>query len=772
MCDTRRMGRMAESLAALRSNYDAIVIGTGYGGGVAACRLARAGLQVAILERGRELRPGDFPESAAQAAPEMQLQRRGKRRIGRPTALFDCRVSDDVVALVGCGVGGTSLINASVSLEAKPEIFDDPLWPEPLRGSSIDPQLAAGYESARAMLRPQLYPESPPDSLPKLDVLRRAGAVAGTETTRVPINVTFTDRTNSTGIEQPACTGCGDCVTGCNVGAKNTTDLTYIADAVAHGGHLVVEAAVDHVSRVGDIWRVHVLPAGAAGPQVTVEAPIVVLAAGALGSTEILERSRRAGLWVSDSLGQSVSGNGDFLGYGYDGDDLVHGIGRGAEVDIDDPVGPCITGGFVVDAPMENGDTTPVLFEEGTMPRALGRLMRVPLWVLSLKNPLEAERDRERRFRRFRSIFQDPYHGPLSRTLVFLGMGFDSDAGTLDVPADPRRNSVIDWPGVGSSQEQVATDVAAHALGESIDASYLRSPVFGKMVTVHPLGGAAMAESGAAGVVNHEGEVFAGTGDQVHDGLFVADGAIVPTPLGANPSFTIAALAERSMARLVDRLGRPAPTADAPRAPTVKPGITFRERMTGTCRSNGGDDGVIDLRLAIAHRDLERFEADYSTPAQVRGTAEIGLPGLGLMAIEAGEMIAFVPDPDVVGQADMIYDLRTTGADGRRYRIAGIKRLHDHPGFDLWRDTTRLDVTVFSVTDGVEIELATGTASLGLGELMRMAASARATGSGAGIMHRTGVAARFVWRFQQGLRGTYGKVMRQSSRYSGVARSR
>ena len=200
------MGRLAGSLSELRSTYDVVVVGTGYGGGAAACRLARAGLDVAVLERGKELRPGDFPETAAAAAAPMQLQRGDRRRLGSATALLDWRVSRDVVALVGCGVGGTSLINANVSVEPEPEIFDDPRWPSALRGVRVEPLLQAGYARAKAMLRPTTYPEFPAQPLPKLDALRRAGRGSGAATKRLLINVTFEPTTHSTG---SACMSCG-----------------------------------------------------------------------------------------------------------------------------------------------------------------------------------------------------------------------------------------------------------------------------------------------------------------------------------------------------------------------------------------------------------------------------------------------------------------------------------------------------------------------------------------------------------------------------------
>ena len=122
------MTRLARSLDRLKPHYDAIVVGSGYGGGVAAARLARAGKSVAVLERGREFVTGEFPRRF----PELreQLQVTGRRvRMGAPTGLYDVRLGEDMHVLVGCGLGGGSLINAGVALRPDPRVFRHAAWP-------------------------------------------------------------------------------------------------------------------------------------------------------------------------------------------------------------------------------------------------------------------------------------------------------------------------------------------------------------------------------------------------------------------------------------------------------------------------------------------------------------------------------------------------------------------------------------------------------------------------------------------------------------------
>ena len=107
--------RLASPVSALKPYYDVIVIGSGYGGGVAAARLARAGKTVCVLERGREFVTGEFPSRFPDLRKDMQVDSK-RWSTGAPSALFDVRVGDDIHVLVGCGLGGGSLINAGVVL--------------------------------------------------------------------------------------------------------------------------------------------------------------------------------------------------------------------------------------------------------------------------------------------------------------------------------------------------------------------------------------------------------------------------------------------------------------------------------------------------------------------------------------------------------------------------------------------------------------------------------------------------------------------------------
>ena len=119
------IARLSSPVEDLKDHYEVVVVGSGYGGAIAASRLARAGRQVCLLERGKELQPGEYPDTGPEALDEMQIDF-PDCHVGSRTALYDMRVNDDLNVFMGCGLGGTSLVNANVSLQADQRVFSDP----------------------------------------------------------------------------------------------------------------------------------------------------------------------------------------------------------------------------------------------------------------------------------------------------------------------------------------------------------------------------------------------------------------------------------------------------------------------------------------------------------------------------------------------------------------------------------------------------------------------------------------------------------------------
>ncbi|HEX6419152.1 MAG TPA: GMC family oxidoreductase N-terminal domain-containing protein [Acidimicrobiales bacterium] len=783
--------RLSRPHSEMRERYDVVVVGSGYGGAITASRLARAGRSVCVLERGREIRAGEFPDNLLQAARQVQVQR-GSRRLGSRTGLFDLRAGGDLSVVVGCGLGGTSLINAGVSLRPPAWVFDDERWPSALRLANGGPaELDPYFAAAERMLGATPYPDHLPTPS-KLTVLERAAAGAATATgapvaaERVPVNVSFAAGPNAAGVEQAPCILCGDCVTGCNHRAKNTVAENYLPDAVAHGAEVYCSAAVRTVEPAdgrGGGWLVSFDAVGDgrprfAAPSSFVFADVVVLAAGSLGSTEILLRSQARGLAVSPRLGDRFTGNGDVLAFAYDvhgPPPLLRGIGTGRRRPAPGAeVGPCITGRIDLTAVPEPGRGMTI--EEGAIPGALRPVMPAAFAVAADLDggggPLAFARRLARRLRATAGAVLDPTGGPADRSLTYLVMSDDVGDGRLCLDG---RGVRVDWPAVGDlpifDQNAEVIQAATTAAGGEYVANPLWSPTFGEsLVTVHPLGGCAMADDGAHGVVDHRGRVFTGTGDEVHDGLLVADGAIVPRPLAVNPLLTISALAERAVALLAGERGwpiatGPTPPLDGDRAPD-RPGLRFTERMAGWAgavadgdphrgaRQGEADGTRIEFVLTIDIDDLPAMIDDPATPGRLSGTVTIPSLSPRRLRVVEGTFRLAQEDPSRVDTWLMRYRMRLVSDDGRHFDFDGHKVLHDRFGFDVWGDTTTLYVTV---RDDAGRPAVAGIMRIAPGDLARQASTMRVTGV-AGRAERLRWTGRFLCRFVKSLDHVYGSL--------------
>ncbi len=530
------MRPLSRPISSIRTHYDAVVVGSGYGGGVAASRLARAGKRVCVLERGREYLTGQFPSKLSELRNELMLS----GGTGKP-GLYDLRMGEHMHVLLGCGLGGGSLVNAGVALRPDARVFADPAWPSEIsRGADLVDQ---GYARAEKWLRPATDPLA--RDMIKFGALDRASGALGKAPDPARVLVSFDAITNPAGIEQPACTRCGDCCGGCNVGAKNTVALTYLPDAANHGAEIFCQVRVEHVERHGATgWRLFWRPSGEAkAPMAELMADIIVLAAGSLGSTEILLRSRENGLPVSDRLGAGFSANGDIIAFGYNAKERVNAVGVGhpprSEVP---PVGASVSGQIIINDPDDLAKS--MIVQEGVLPSALGPLL--PVFFVPGGRLLGAAH----------ALLKGVYAGPLARTHTFFVVSHDDARGRI-VLKDGR--AAIDWPEVMKQPVYQRVDSALEALCRANGAAYVKNPmsetVMGKRpATAHPLGGCGMGADATCGTVNHKGQPFVGGPDATatHQGLYVMDGSTIPRSLGCNPLLTITALAERTMQLMAD----------------------------------------------------------------------------------------------------------------------------------------------------------------------------------------------------------------------------
>lgn len=654
----RRLG--TEAAAALPTHFDVVIVGSGYGGAIAAERLAglrRAGqeapLRLCVLERGREYLPGAFPSRMADLGGHVRFTTPAKAGAkGRLEGLFDVRVGQDMSVLLANGVGGGSLINAGVMEFPSPAIFADPAWPPGLptydelsgRAYEIRQELGAGSRSAPN----QIDPASLGAGSDRLNAMVTLGGRA------VPITVALKQGHLTSGnVQLSACIGCGDCATGCNHSAKDSLDVNLLRRAAGGGAELYTGATVTRVRRVEDAWELEVWHTDAALRQrmagaLRLRADKVVLAAGTLGSTEILLRSQTDDLRFSDRLGQGFSGNGDIVAALYDASRAMNGVADEVLPPKQRNVGPTITA--MVDGRDQRGEG--FVAQDLGVPGALRRLFEeasTTSWLLhqlgraddAVHDPQANDTDR---------CAVDP--AKIGRSVAMALIGRDSAAGVLSVlpddPALPGDTGVrIDWPRarqderIAQAQDWLAGRVEAAGLGGQVlpnpmwrllpeDMEQMLGARRGPLLTVHPLGGCPMGRDRRHGVVNERGEVYDRHGlddEAVHPGLMVLDGAIIPVSLGINPALTIATLADVAIEQLIDRwdLDRPAP--DGPPLPKRCARPIFRalpdprppqetkvqvvEQLTGWVRLEGADRRVW-VELSLAYADKALFPQDCS----------------------------------------------------------------------------------------------------------------------------------------------------------------
>ena len=523
----------------MESAYDVVVVGSGFGGGVTACRLAEQGMKVCVLERGRQFGPGDFPDRPEQAPLALW------HPTLNPGGMLDLRLMKDLTVITAAGVGGGSLVYANVQLRAPASVFDEPAWPDAITRTVLDPY----YDRTEDALDPQETPPTREGPLPKVSAFDAMARRAGRTPERLPLAVHFDGprRHPFSGVFQQGCQNLGRCDLGCPILAKNTVDITYIARAQAHGAeiyplHEVVR--IDPPAGPAGRWRIGFrdLQYRIGG---SVEARLLVLAAGTIGTSRLLLKNRGRLRSLSPALGSRFSGNGDALALALD--PAAPGV-SGARTDY----GPSMT------SRIDYTDERGFMVADGGLPGNFGGLLAAVRevnaltgWgrvVLHVKNAAAKVglTDRHVTHRNVK-LRQEP----IRDSLVFLMLGRDAADGQMRLT--PLFGCFdIRWRKADSARlfggmREVAGELAGAADAKSFFA--LDAGPLGKFITVHPLGGCPMSDDPAAGVTDDQGRVHG------YDRLYVLDGSIVPSALGVNPSKTIAALAERGVERLLAERG-------------------------------------------------------------------------------------------------------------------------------------------------------------------------------------------------------------------------
>jgi cholesterol oxidase len=522
--------------------YDVVVIGSGFGGSVAALRLADKGYRVLVVEKGKRFAAADFPESNWDLRRWMWMPELGLH------GFFQMSFFEHVTILHGVGVGGGSLVYANTLPVPKDDFFAAPSWS---RLADWKRELEPHYATARRMLGAATNPYQTRGDRVLAEIARDLGRAEHHHPTDVAVyfgapGVTVPDP--YFGGEGPARTGCiqcGACMTGCRFGAKNTLDQNYLWLAERRGVVVRAETEVTAVRpRAGGGYVVETrasLVRGGHGARDAIAAGKVVFAGGVLGTIPLLlaMQADDAGLpRLSPRLGDGVRTNNEAL------------IGVIAPEEDDFSRGVAITSILHTD---EHSHIEPVRYGSGSgffrllaLPHAPGHTVAARLAGAArsfLRHP--ARWTRALGVRDFAKKSQVLLYMRTLESTLSLRRGRSAwtafRQGLVTQLAEGAPAPTAFLPEATDLAERFAQKVGG------VTMTLLTETLLGVPSTAHILGGACMGASADEGVIDADHEVFG------YPGLYVVDGAAVSANPGVNPSLTITALAERAMARVPPR---------------------------------------------------------------------------------------------------------------------------------------------------------------------------------------------------------------------------
>ena len=510
-------------------DFDVAVIGSGFGGSVAALRLTEKGYKVCVLEAGRRFSDKDFPKTSWRLRRFLFLPRLGLKGIQR------IHVLPDVLVLAGAGVGGGSLVYANTLYKPPASYFEDKQWNQI---TNWDAELSPWYDQASRMLGVAQNPYFSPSDEAMKQVADQMGV--GHTFKLAPLGVYFGDGVGikskdpffgGVGPDRSGCLQCGACMTGCRHNAKNTLPKNYLGLAEKAGAKVFPEHTVTKVEQLSDgSWSITARKSGAwFGGNRRFTAAQVVVAAGTYNTQKLLHKMKSTGVLpkISDQLGKLSRTNSEAL----TGSIMPKG-------GTDFSKGSAITSSFFPD---DHTHVEPVRYGKGS--NFMGLLQTVMT---------DSANIRDRRKQWLRQVITKPslvlkildVRQWSERTVVALIMqNVDSAISVtgkrglfgfrLTSKNDSKTPNATYIPAANEVARRIAENnggIAGGHIGDLINAPF----------TAHFVGGCVIGESINTGVIDPYHRVYN------YPTMHIVDGASVTANLGVNPSLTITAQAERA----------------------------------------------------------------------------------------------------------------------------------------------------------------------------------------------------------------------------------
>ncbi len=511
------------------SDYDVVIIGSGFGGSVSALRLSEKGYKVAVIEAGRRFTEKDFPKTSWRLRRFLFAPRLGLNGIQRIHAL------PDVLVLCGAGVGGGSLVYANTLYTPPDSYFDDQQW---RHITDWKAELAPWYDQAHRMLGVTKNTYLSPSDVAMKEVAEEMGV--GHTFTLAPLGIYFGEGSGKVssdpffggvGPDREGCRNCGECMTGCRHNAKNTLPKNYLGIAEKIGATVIPETTVTSIEKRDGHWVINARKSGAwFGGNMTFTAKEVIVAAGTYNTQKLMHRMKDNGTLpkISETLGRLSRTNSEAL---------TGALMKTSSTDYS--LGAAITSSFYPD---ENTHVEPVRYGKGS--NSMGLLQTIATdssklserhkqwWATFLRNPSILYRILNVRKWSERTVIALVMQNVDSAITV---RGKRSIFGwRLTSKNDSDRPNATYIPAANEVVRRIAEKrggIPGGNVGELINAPF----------TAHFVGGCVIGDSDKSGVIDPYHRVWN------YPTLHIVDGSSVTANLGVNPSLTITAQAERAL---------------------------------------------------------------------------------------------------------------------------------------------------------------------------------------------------------------------------------